>query len=86
MHPANAARSRLRRDSPAFSRRFPARCAIPPGYFSPPGLISIWVRPGYALYGGNPTPGGPNPMRAVLRLEARILTVHDIAAAGMRGL
>ena len=38
------------------------------------------VRPGYALYGGNPTPGGPNPMRAVLRLEARILAVHDIAA------
>ena len=38
------------------------------------------VRPGYALYGGNPTPGEPNPMRAVLRLEARILAVHDIAA------
>ena len=38
------------------------------------------VRPGYALYGGNPTPGRPNPMRAVLRLEARILAVHDIAA------
>ena len=38
------------------------------------------MRPGYALYGGNPTPGGPNPMRAVLRLEARILAVHDIAA------
>jgi alanine racemase len=38
------------------------------------------VRPGYALYGGNPTPGGPNPMRAVLRLEARILAVHEIAA------
>ncbi len=38
------------------------------------------VRPGYALYGGNPTPGRPNPMRAVLRLEARILAVHEIAA------
>ncbi len=38
------------------------------------------VRPGYALYGGNPTPGRPNPMRAMLRLEARILAVHDIAA------
>jgi alanine racemase len=38
------------------------------------------VRPGYALYGGNPTPGRQNPMRAVLRLDAGVLAVHDIAA------
>ena len=38
------------------------------------------TRPGYALYGGNPTPGEPNPMRAVLRLETRVLAVHEIAA------
>jgi alanine racemase len=30
------------------------------------------VRPGYALYGGNPTPGAPNPMRNVVKLDVRI--------------
>ena len=34
------------------------------------------VRPGYALYGGNPTPGGANPMRPVVRLEAPIIQLR----------
>ena len=34
------------------------------------------VRPGYALYGGNPTPGRPNPMMGVVRLEGRIVQVR----------
>jgi alanine racemase len=38
------------------------------------------VRPGYALYGGNPTPNAPNPMRSVVTLQARVLQVCDIAA------
>lgn len=38
------------------------------------------VRPGYALYGGNPTPGQINPMREVVRLEAKILQLRTIAA------
>jgi alanine racemase len=37
------------------------------------------VRPGYALYGGNPTPNAPNPMRSVVSLQARILQVREIA-------
>jgi alanine racemase len=36
------------------------------------------ARPGVALYGGNPTPGGPNPMQAVATLEARVLQVRDV--------
>ena len=36
------------------------------------------VRPGYALYGGNPTPNEKNPMRAVVSLEAPILQVRTI--------
>src|SRR5271165_5052972 len=31
------------------------------------------VRPGAALYGVNPQPGRPNPMRQIVRLKARIL-------------
>jgi len=34
------------------------------------------VRPGYALYGGNPVPGRPNPMRPVVKLEAQIVQVR----------
>jgi len=35
-------------------------------------------RPGYALYGGNPTPGFDNPMRPVVSLAASILQVRTI--------
>jgi alanine racemase len=34
------------------------------------------VRPGYALYGGNPTPDRGNPMSAVVGLQARIVQVR----------
>jgi alanine racemase len=46
------------------------------------------TRPGYALYGGNPTPGQPNPMRPVVTLTATILQVREVAdgeAAGYNG-
>ncbi len=43
------------------------------------------VRPGYALYGGNPTPGSDNPMRRVVALEAVVLQVRDIAAGETAG-
>ena len=36
------------------------------------------TRPGYALYGGNPTPSLPNPMQPVVRLEAPIVQVHTV--------
>ncbi|MGH7191081.1 MAG: alanine racemase, partial [Acetobacteraceae bacterium] len=37
------------------------------------------ARPGAALYGINPTPGQPNPMRPVLRLRGRVLALRDLA-------
>jgi len=37
------------------------------------------VRPGYALYGGNPTPAQANPMRAVVTLEGRIVQLRTLA-------
>jgi len=36
------------------------------------------TRPGVALYGVNPTPGQPNPMAQVVRLQAKILQVRTI--------
>ena len=38
------------------------------------------VRPGIALYGGNPRPSQPNPMNQVIRLSARILQCRDVGA------
>ncbi|WP_172795192.1 alanine racemase [Polycladidibacter hongkongensis] len=36
------------------------------------------VRPGIALYGGNPTPQHDNPMRDCLQLEAQVLQVNEL--------
>ncbi len=36
------------------------------------------VRPGAALYGINPTPNAPNPMRQVIQLKGKIVQVRDI--------
>ncbi len=45
---------------------FPASLANSSGTFLPQRPFYDLVRPGYALYGGNPTPGRPNPMRPVV--------------------
>jgi alanine racemase len=36
------------------------------------------VRPGYALYGGNPTPDKANPMRPVIGLQVPILQIRQV--------
>lgn len=36
------------------------------------------TRPGYALYGGNPTPDRANPMREVVRLESPIIQIRHV--------
>ena len=43
------------------------------------------TRPGYALYGGNPTPGKPNPMQPVVGLEATIIQVREVEAGTQVG-
>jgi alanine racemase len=71
-------------------QRFDAACArLPPmrrsvanssGIFLGGRFRSDLARPGAALYGVNPTPGEPNPMRQVLRLTAPVLQIRDIPA------
>jgi alanine racemase len=68
--------------NPAQIERFEAACAAFPslkaslanssGMFLPARPIYDLARPGYALYGGNPTPAKPNPMRAVATLAVAI--------------
>ena len=63
----------------------PGSLANSSGLFLEPRPVHDLARPGYALYGGNPTPGRPNPMRPVVRLEARIVQVRDVEAGARAG-
>jgi len=56
----------------------PASLANSSGMFLDPSPIYDLGRPGYALYGGNPTPGAPNPMRAVVTLTVAIQQIRSI--------
>ena len=79
-HPMNAAQA----------QRFAEACAGLPlarrsfanssGMFLGADFASDLARPGCALYGINPTPDRPNPMRQVMRLEAPVLQVREIPA------
>jgi alanine racemase len=84
-HPLNAAQAarfaRLADRLPPAPRSF----ANSSGLFLGPAFASALARPGCALYGINPTPGRPNPMRQVLRLTAPILQTREIAAGDTVG-
>ena len=54
----------------------PASLANSSGMFLEPAPIYDLARPGYALYGGNPTPGRPNPMRPVVTMTAAIQQIR----------
>jgi alanine racemase len=58
--------------------RAPASFANSSGIFLGTAYHFDLARPGVALYGVNPVPGQPNPMRGVVRLAARILQVREI--------
>ncbi|MBV9064545.1 MAG: alanine racemase, partial [Methylobacteriaceae bacterium] len=58
----------------------PASLCNSSGTFLPERPFLDLVRPGYALYGGNPTPNAPNPMRSIVSLHARVLQVREVAA------
>lgn len=47
-----------------------------PGLFVDAAYHYDMVRPGFALYGGNPTPCSNNPMRSVVDLSVRILQIR----------
>ncbi len=63
----------------------PASLANSSGIFYGPEAHYDLVRPGYALWGGNPTPDRPNPMRPVVTFEAKVIQVHDVAAGASVG-
>ena len=79
--PADPLNHRQRTSFAAACARLPlAPCSLAnsSGLFLGAAFHSDLARPGAALYGINPTPGHPNPMRATLRLRARILQIRDV--------
>lgn len=79
-NPLNAAQieafAAIRAQFPAL----PATLANSSGIFLPQKPVCDLVRPGIALYGGNPTPGLANPMRRVVGLSARMIQLRDVRA------
>jgi alanine racemase len=79
-HPMNARQLAEFRAALARLPRAPASFANSSGIFLGPDYHFDLARPGAALYGVNPTPDRPSPMRQVVRLQGRILQVREIDA------
>ncbi len=63
----------------------PASLANSSGIFLEAHPIYDLARPGYALYGGNPAPGGPNPMRPVVTLSVAVQQTRWIESGATCG-
>jgi alanine racemase len=80
-HPAHPLNATQRARFLAARQRLPstAAClAASSGIFLGADYHFDAVRPGAALYGVNPTPGRPNPLRPVVRLSAKIVQLRQI--------
>jgi len=60
-------------------RGVPASIANSSGIFLDPDAQLDLVRPGAALYGVNPTPSKPNPMKPVVDLKVRVAQIRNVA-------
>jgi alanine racemase len=84
-HPMNT-RQRARFDTlRAQLPAMPASLANSSAVFLGPDFHYDLVRPGAALYGINPQPGHPNPLRQAVSLDARIVQVRTIQAGAAVG-
>jgi alanine racemase len=76
--PINDRQIRQFREIRTLFRGISSSLANSAGIFLDASTYCDLVRPGIALYGGNPRPGRPNPMRPVIDLKARILQVRHV--------
>jgi alanine racemase len=76
--PANARQIAAFAEIAAAFPELPASLLNSSGHFLPDCPPYQLTRPGYALYGGNPTPGRPNPMQPVVGLEAPIVQIREV--------
>ncbi|MCQ9154682.1 alanine racemase [Acidomonas methanolica] len=79
-HPQNATQLAAFRRLRTMLPPAPTSLAASSGIFLGPDYHFDLVRPGYALYGGNPTPDVPNPMAPVVSLYLRLVQERRIAA------
>ncbi len=82
---ANAAQRRRFRDALARLPAAPASLAASGGIFLGPEYHFDLVRPGIALYGGNPLAAGESPVRPAVTLTAEILGLRTIARGETAG-
>jgi alanine racemase len=78
-HPLNAGQIALFRELHALYPGVPASLVNSSGLFLGDAGHFDLARPGAALYGVNPTPGRPNPMKSVVELTGRILQLRSVA-------
>ncbi|MDQ6432497.1 alanine racemase [Mesorhizobium sp. LHD-90] len=81
--PGEASNAAQRRAFAALAEKLPAAprsLANSSGIFLNRDDIADFARPGCALYGINPQPGLPNPMRPVVRLDAKVIQTREVPA------
>ena len=78
-NPRNAEQIVNFRNIRALYRGVPASIANSSSIFLNADAHLDLVRPGVALYGVNPTPSKPNPMKPVVELKVRVAQVRDVA-------
>ncbi len=77
-HPLNDRQIRQFREIRTLFRGLSSSLANSSGIFLDASAWCDLVRPGVALYGLNPTPGRPNPMRSAIDLKGRVLQVRGV--------
>jgi alanine racemase len=77
-HALNAGQIKAFREIRSLYSGVPASLANSAGIFLGDVAVFDIARPGAALYGINPTPTRPNPMRGVVELTGRILQVRNV--------
>ncbi len=77
-HPLNAIQLKMFRELRTLYAGIPASLANSSAIFLGDAAHFDLARPGAALYGINPTPGRPNPMKSVVELTGRILQIRSV--------
>lgn len=77
-HPLNQQQLQLFRALRARFAEVPASLAASSSIFLGSDFHFDLLRPGVALYGVNPTPHAPNPMRPVVELRAPVLQLYEL--------
>jgi alanine racemase len=78
-NPRNAEQMLNFRNVRGLYRGVPASISNSSGIFLGPDAHLDLVRPGVALYGVNPTPARPNPVKPVVELKVRVAQLRDVA-------